>query len=192
MPLDTDYTIKTSDRDPDRRVCDHAACGETGEYSAPKSKNPESGRYWFCLEHIREYNASWNYYEGMTDDDVERMRRDDTIWQRPTWTFGSGGGFRPFGHTVNDPLGVFGQQRRRPFDGADGNTAEDRARTAEDRRAFAALDLESSASALSIKTRYKELVKRFHPDANDGDKAAEDRLKAITAAYSHLSSGGFV
>jgi hypothetical protein len=192
MPPESDMLAGQTGHETARRTCDHEACDATGEFSAPRSRKPEDGRFWFCLEHIRAYNAAWNYYAGLNDDDVEQMRREDVVGQRPTWTFGSDRGFRPFGHTVNDPLGVFEQHGRQPFDGADSARTPERATTAADRSALATLDLDATASAHRIKTRYKELVKRFHPDANDGDKAAEDRLKAITAAYSHLSAGGFV
>lgn len=192
MPPDTELFTDSTGHESAKRTCDHEACEAAGEFSAPRSRKPEDGRFWFCLEHIREYNAAWNYYAGLNDDDVEHMRREDVVWQRPSWTFGSGSGFQPFGHRVDDPFDVFERGPGRPFDGADSARSAARATTAADRTALATLDLDATASARRIKTRYKELVKRYHPDANDGDKSAEDRLKAITAAYSHLSSGGFV
>ena len=66
-------------------VCDHPDCGETGQYRAPRSRQELHLFYWFCLEHVREYNAAWDYYADMDDAAVEAEIRKDIVWQRPTW-----------------------------------------------------------------------------------------------------------
>ena len=60
--------------------------------------------------------------------------------------------------------------------------------TRQQRRDLAQLDLDETANLQEIKMRYKQLVKRFHPDANGGDKRAEERFKYINEAYSNLMS----
>src|SRR3546814_20080544 len=70
------------------RRCDHPGCPGTGEFRAPKSRDRLTDYFWFCLDHVREYNKSWNYYSGLSDNEVERMIRYDTVWQRPTWPMG--------------------------------------------------------------------------------------------------------
>ena len=79
------------DRDPvvDLRVCDHPGCTETGEFRAPKSRETLGEYFWFCLDHVREYNKAWNYFAGMSDVEVERIVRKDTVWDRPELAPGS-------------------------------------------------------------------------------------------------------
>ena len=57
-----------------------------------------------------------------------------------------------------------------------------------ERKAFDTLGLEVDATAAEIKARFKELVKRHHPDANGGDRSTEDRLREIIQAYNYLKS----
>src|SRR3984957_18212540 len=76
--------------DPDApgRPCDYAGCTAAGEYRAPKSRSSLNEYWWFCLEHVRAYNATWDFYKGMTPGQIEAQMRDDTGWQRPTWPLG--------------------------------------------------------------------------------------------------------
>ena len=74
------------------RACDWEHCEAEGLHPAPKSRSRLQDRYWFCKEHARAYNRAWNYYAGMSADEIERERRKDTIWQRPTWPFSNGVG----------------------------------------------------------------------------------------------------
>ena len=60
--------------------------------------------------------------------------------------------------------------------------------TADQRRAFGVLQIEPTDDLREIKLRYKQLAKRFHPDANGGDRGFEDRLKRINEAYGVLSA----
>ena len=71
-------------------------CHEAGEYRAPKSRTTLNDYHWFCLEHVRAYNAGWDFYKGMSPAEVEAQLRADTSWQRPTWPIGS------LGHTAWD------------------------------------------------------------------------------------------
>lgn len=163
---------------PTERKCDWPDCQGVGEHRAPKSRERLKDYYWFCLDHVRQYNASWNYFEGMSDEQVEADRRRDTVWQRPSWKLGDG----PRGFTIDperlkDPMGVFFEsfdpgERPRP------NTV----RTPEE-QALAELGLRPPVEVADVKVRYKELVKLHHPDANAGDKDAEERFKQISEAY---------
>lgn len=167
-------------REPGVRMCDRPGCTEEGTHRAPKSRDRLNDYYWFCLEHVREYNKAWNYYDGMSDNEVEEDIRRSTTWNRPSWPFGTmkpGQGPR---RRVNDPFGFMdddeegGETRRRqPADTAEGKAA-------------AVLGLEPPFTLERLKARYKELVKKHHPDANGGDKAAEERLKSINEAYTTL------
>ena len=166
------------------RACDHPGCSEPGEHRAPRSRDRLGDYYWFCLEHVREYNKSWNYYAGMSDAEVEADLRRSTTWERPTWRFGAanGGGRSQAFRNVRDPFGVFeedGDEERRA------GSARPPSQSPEG-KAFAILGLEPPLSLDRLKRRYKELVKKHHPDANGGDRGAEERLKSINEAYTTL------
>lgn len=163
------------------RECDHPECGEAGLHRAPRSRDALRSYYWFCLDHVREYNKAWNYYANMTDAEVEAERRKDTFWHRPTWPLGRNGeGCENF----HDPFGLFG-------DGANEPHHDDEAQTrfrenAPELAALALMDLKPPVNVQRLKSRYKELVKKYHPDANGGDRQAEERLKDINQAYATL------
>ncbi len=156
------------------RSCEWAGCRDDGLYRAPWSREELQRYRWFCLEHVRTYNKSWNYYAGMDDCQVEDDVRRDTVWQRPSWPLGSpkhGAGFRP--GRISDGFGFFND---------DPHEAPKRPVTAEE-RAMETLDLTPPVTIAAVKSRYKKLVKIYHPDANGGDKAAEEKFKDISEAY---------
>jgi DnaJ domain len=168
------------------RRCDHPDCAGVGEYRAPKSRQDLTNYYWFCLDHVRVYNSNWNYFAGMSSAEIEAHRRQDTVWQRPTWPLGtkSQRTHRIDQERIDDPLGLF---ESGPPSSA-GEAADGRAwpRGSPEARALGVLDLDGPVTLDAVKARYKELVKRHHPDANGGSKEAEERLKLINQAYSTL------
>ena len=105
---------------PPGRPCDMPDCHELGEYRAPKSRATLNDYYWFCLEHVRAYNAGWDFYKGMSPAEVEAQLRADTSWQRPTWPIGSLGHAAWDEDALNDPLHILAagrmktDQRTRP------------------------------------------------------------------------------
>ena len=171
-------------------VCDFPDCKNKGEFRAPMGRLREGQYFCFCLDHVREYNATYNYFAGMTDDAMSRWMKDDSIGHRPTWAMGvnrAGKQFREDTTAFRDPLGMFGDRRRRaqaqPSRPSYGIAAM---------KALTALDLDDTADATTIKARYKELVKRLHPDANGGDRSSEDKLREIIRAYNYLRSAKLV
>ncbi|MDT7951953.1 MAG: J domain-containing protein [Acetobacteraceae bacterium] len=170
--------------DPDApgRSCDFPACPESGEYRAPKSRDTLNDYHWFCLEHVRAYNASWDFYKGMTPGQIEQQTRYDTAWQRPTWPLGTNG-TRTFDETdLRDPLELLQTGKIKRGQKGYPPTPETRMPQAM-REPVQTLGLEWPVSMEVLKARYKELAKRHHPDANGGDRAAEERLKTINLAY---------
>ena len=165
------------------RVCAHADCDLVEEYRAPVSRRDLTNYVWFCLEHIREYNAAWNYYADMDDDSIEREIREDIVWRRPTWPLGS----RPaaMSDQIRDPLNLLEGTEN---DGATDREAEVQMRrfSAAERDALSILGLVAPVTMVDVKLRYKTLAKQLHPDANGGDKRAEDRLKSVNHAYRTL------
>jgi hypothetical protein len=189
--------------DQDRRLraddttCEWPGCACAATYRAPKGRLRE-GQYWrFCLDHVREYNRTYNYFAGMSDDAVARYQKDAVTGHRPTWKMGVNGK-QPDGAQAgrvypgfgagSDPFGMFtdfnqARPRAEPLRGRTVRNAE--------RKALDALGLEGDAAAPDIKARFKMLVKRHHPDANGGDRTCEDKLREIIQAYNYLRSVGF-
>ncbi|MGH7041204.1 MAG: J domain-containing protein [Acetobacteraceae bacterium] len=165
------------------RCCDMPACAAQGEYRAPKSRRNLKEYWWFCLDHVRAYNAAWDYYKGMSAGEIETELRRDTAWQRPSWPLGSLGAAAWEDALARDPLGLLAAGRLR----RGGAPAADQA-PAELREPLAALGLGWPVTIAAVKTRYKELAKRHHPDANGGDPAAAERIKIINLAYAALRS----
>jgi DnaJ-like protein len=165
------------------RICDHPGCSELGEFRAPRSRASLREYFWFCLDHVRAYNASWDFYRGMSEAEVEASRRADIVGGRPSWPLGARGP-RYFG-LDDDNLR---EALRRFFADAAEAPVRPRRPPTQEEEALAVLELDPRATAADIKARYKVLVKLHHPDANGGDKAAEDRLKSINQAYTYLKS----
>lgn len=184
--------FRFEDEEPDIRLCNHSDCGETGEFRAPKSRDDLRNYLWFCLAHIREYNRAWNYFQGMSQEEIEAYQHSSNTWHRPTWVMGvNGTGDQrhfTFEH-LQDDLGLF--RNGSESGAASGAKTAPPEASGPIRKALATLELTSMASASEVKLRYKELAKRFHPDLNGGCKSAEERLKIINAAYSFLSSAGY-
>lgn len=163
------------------RTCDMPGCGAQGEYRAPKDRRHLQEYWWFCLEHVRAYNGSWDYFKGMTPGEIEAHLRADTSWQRPSWPLGRLGAGTWDDELLRDPLHILraaGVKQPPPHAG-------DRM-PAELREPLATLGLSWPTTLEAVKTRYKELAKRHHPDANGGSREAEERLKTINLAYAAL------
>jgi hypothetical protein len=170
------------------RTCDHVDCDCIGEHRAPKSRDRLRDYYWFCLAHVREYNRAWNFYAGMNPHEIESEVRHDTVWQRPSWPLGArtenAMRFDYQMSGLNDQFGFISDSPQTDT-GKNSNGHRFPEYTLEG-GALGAMDLEMPLTLTSLKTRYKELVKRLHPDVNGGDTAAEERLKEINDAYETL------
>lgn len=169
------------------RTCDHPTCDEAGDHRAPKSPTELNDYYWFCFQHVSEYNKAWNYYKGLTEDEIEKEMERDIMGRRPTWPLGMrvgrmAGKFGTVDDDFDDTTGLFDRDR---IEAAEALAEKRKARTEED-QALQTLQLKPPVDMTTVKARYKALAKKFHPDANDGDEAAEDRLKAINEAYTIL------
>lgn len=163
------------------RHCDHPDCREAGDYRAPKSRDALNDYYWFCLDHVREYNAAWNFYAGMGPDEIEALLRNDVTWDRPTWPLGqrSSGGFRIDPAKVKDGFGIFGEEFT--------ESGHERSPTAgPELSAMREMNLSAPLTIEQVRARYRELCKIHHPDANGGAKEAEERFKRIGQAYKTL------
>ena len=194
--------------DEDRRLratcpaCDWPGCAEAATHRAPKGRLRENEYWRFCLGHVREYNQSYNYFAGMTDDAVAQFQKESVIGHRPTWKMGvnqpiKGRGKRgstrfgaDFGD-ASDPFSMFGEVGGRRQTEFEARRPENRMLRNAERKALDTLGLERTATAHDVKMRFKILVKRHHPDTNGGDRSTEDRLREIIQAYNYLKSVKF-
>lgn len=158
--------------------CDMPGCAEAAAHRAPKSREALTEYWWFCLEHVRQYNAKWDFYKGMTAGQIEQELRRDAGWQRPTWPLGRLGGGTAAADEIEAAIDAFARAPapRPPKPGA----------PAELREPLHILGLVWPTDLETLKARYKALAKQHHPDANGGDRAAEERLKQINLAYATL------
>ena len=169
------------------RPCDHPDCAGQGLHRAPKGRERLNDYYWFCLDHVRDYNRAWDFYAGMSAREIEAELRLDVVWPRPSWPLGGAPhrGFRSDPRRIRDYFGLFGEAE------AEAERAEKASgprRGSPEADALAVFDLDAPVTLVMIKARYKELVKLHHPDANGGDKQAEERLKVINHAYTTLKT----
>ncbi len=197
------------------RTCEWPSCDKEATCRAPLSPNQLGKTWWLCKEHARQHNQSWDYFRGMSDDAFAAHREAESTGFRPTWRMGHNSAaqstvaerarerFKPgagrhrlsgfAGAGTRDTYGLFGrggQGESAPGDDA-AVGAPSRPLTRLQRAALQDLGLEETAGLNEVKARYKELVKRFHPDANGGDRGAEDSLQRVLRAYQVLKTSGF-
>jgi hypothetical protein len=177
------------------RRCDAPGCREAGEFRAPGRRphgfdGPGEWR-WFCLQHVREFNAGYDWFEGMSAEEILAAQSPLAGWQtesrvfRPTAGIADGPRWADFA----DPLDAISARAR----GIRGQ-AEGRARSAamqprfspDEARALEVMGLGSDTDRTRLRRRYSELVRRYHPDRNGGDRRHEARLTAVVDAYQLL------
>jgi DnaJ-domain-containing protein 1 len=187
-----DGAPKTRKRATSGKPCGVAGCPASAEWHAPKSRKNMDERIWLCREHLRAHNEHWNFFEGMSDAEIERHCNQASLGHRPTWPIGRRGpssagpkGQKYWSYGFEDGFAFLedaADPRRRP---------RQTTLTKGQLDALDALGLEEAATLSQVKARYKELVKRFHPDTNGGDRGKEERLKQVIRAYGHLRASGF-
>ncbi|HQT47441.1 MAG TPA: J domain-containing protein [Acidocella sp.] len=160
-------------------ACDMPGCALQGDYRAPKSRTGAREFHWFCLGHVREYNASWDYYKGMSPGEIEAELRADTSWQRPSWPLGQLGQGARMNTVLEDELHAFVFSARP-------KSAPNLSAPPDLREALNVLGLIWPVTLAAVKIKYKELAKRHHPDANNGNRHSEEKLKTINLAYATL------
>ena len=167
------------------KKCDSEKCNEKGEFRAPKSRIRLNEYFFFCLNHVKEYNKSWDFYKGMTVDQIENSMRNDTVWDRPSWPFQ--GNYRDTFDEFNRFADEFiNSEDDKINDNYFKNKLFDETLTMKESGALKDLDLEMPISLEKIKKNYKKLVKIFHPDVNGNNKKAEEKFKQINESYKLL------
>ncbi|MBI1405592.1 MAG: DnaJ domain-containing protein [Caulobacter sp.] len=174
---------------PGEKPCDFAGCRAAATARAPKSRELMHEHYWFCQAHAAEYNKQWNFFSGMSDDQVAAAQAARITGERPTWSFKASNRSRDSAAATHnpqgfaDPFSLFGFAKS---DVIHQHRADGRQLGKMERGALADLDLPETAVAAEIKTRYHELLKRCHPDSNGGDRSAEHKLQRVIQAWKTL------
>lgn len=170
-------------------ACEHPGCKRKGEFRAPKGRDFEGQFFQFCLEHVKEYNASYNYFAGMSDGALRNFQKDAVTGHRPTWNVGVGAGFEAGPDTKLDAATLLRarlERLRKAREAAGVHTRKHLPKLAI--KALDTLGLEPGVEKAAVRARFKELAKRLHPDLNEGDRSREDKLRAIIDAYNYLKS----
>jgi hypothetical protein len=183
-------------------TCQWKGCDRPAPHRAPMGRGRDGEYFAFCVDHVREYNAAYNYFDGMSDAEVSDFQKDAVTGHRPTWKVGAnswahgtsegaktGGKAGLGGFNEHDPHGLFADRARK---GREEPVERRRALKPIERKSLDALHLTETASKAEIKARFKELVKRHHPDANGGDTRSADTLREIIQAYNYLKKAGLV
>lgn len=171
------------------RSCAVQGCDEAGEFRAPGDRKPGfdgPGDYrWFCLDHVRAFNATYNWFDGMSADEILVAQHPVAGWERETRAFSAAAAFdrTPRWADFADPLEAISAhtRARAPLARKDG-----RLFTPDQRRALDVLGLGQNADRGELRQRYSVLVRQYHPDRNGGDRSYEVRLQQVVEAYQKL------
>ncbi len=171
------------------RACHWAGCQAPGEFRAPGAQSASAdgpGAYrWFCLEHVRAFNAAYDFFDGMNAEEIFAAQSPIHGWESEARAFSPTAGIdaAPRWADFADPLEAISARarQRQPAQRKDG-----RAVTPEERRALDVLGLPLDASRKELRERYTQLVRRYHPDRNGGDRSFEARLQGVVAAWQVL------
>ena len=166
-----------------KNICDSNNCFKIGQYKAPVEKDNSKKYRMLCLNHVREFNKNWNYFEGMNDDQICEFLKSDITWHKPTQSFSSSDNF--FKILWNNALkdGVNKYKINGQFDHMNQFKFNNN-----DIKAFSILGVSVGIKWEVVQEKFKKLVKKFHPDMNAGNKKYEDKLKVITLAYTQLKN----
>ena len=172
-----------------KRPCDYGGCNEHGEFQA---KTKSAAKFFYCLNHIKEFNKNYNFFEGMNEEEIIDYQISAIIGHRPTWKSGTNPHANYFskfakndGSAFDDPFDLFEKDKTSKYERQSkikkGKISE---------KAYKLLDFSSLSSKSDIRKKFKEVVKSLHPDTNGGDNSQEDLLKEVISAYKTLKSQG--
>ena len=167
-----------------KRVCEHKGCEEAGQYRAPKSPDILDDFYWFCREHVREYNLKWNFFDGTTEEEINAQLDRDKVGERPTKPFKQSAEERAWARLgVDDAHQVLGANAtRNPGKGCGGG----RRLPPTERKALDILEAKDHWEKAEIRKAYKKLIKVLHPDMNGGDRSQEEQLGEVVWAWDQI------
>ncbi|MGX7951861.1 J domain-containing protein [Tsuneonella sp. HG249] len=173
--------------------CQAPGCDEAGQFRAPGLRTAgfdgPGESLWFCLDHVREFNAAYNWFDGMSADEIVAAQHPAAGWANSSTTRAfradAGVGGAPRWADFDDPLEAIGARASDIRKRAQGRAQASRF-TRDEQDALTTLDLTAEVDRHSLRRRYYELVRRYHPDRNGGDRRHEDRLTKVVEAYQLL------
>ena len=166
-----------------KNICDWNNCDQEGKYKAPIEKDNSKRYRLLCLNHVKEFNKNWNYFSGMTDNQVYDFIKSDLTWHKPTQSFSSSDNFFKvlWNNALKDEI------KNSSLD-PDMDTMRQFRFDHNDVKAFGIIGVNVGVRWESVQQKFKKLVKKFHPDMNSGNKKFEEKLKIVTLAYTQLKN----
>lgn len=168
-----------------KKVCEFPGCQEPGLYRAPKAPDVLDDYYWFCKDHVREYNQKWSFFDGKTEAEMNAQQSDDKVWERKTKPLGDPEARAWARLGIDDPHQVLGANATRN-PGKTGNGATTKRLPATERRAIEILEAKDSWTKAEVRKSYKALIKVLHPDMNGGDRSQEEQLQLVVWAWDQI------
>ena len=165
------------------RVCDHEGCQQQGQFRAPKAPDVLDDYFWFCQQHVREYNLKWNFFDGKTEAELNAQMSKDKVWERQTKPTGDPEQRAWARLGIEDPHQVLGANGTRNPGRAGSNT---RRLPPTEKRAVEILDVSVDATKQELRKAYKALIKVLHPDMNGGDRSQEEQLQQVVWAWDQV------
>lgn len=168
-----------------QKSCEFPGCSESGLYRAPKSPDLLDEFFWFCKDHVREYNLKWNFFNGTSDEEFQKFLDKARVWERETKPFSQkddGRAWQRLG--VNDPMAILGEKATQNPGKVQSNVTRKLPST--ERKALEILDARDTWTRTEIRKQYKSLVKDLHPDMNGGNRDDESRLQEVVWAWEQI------
>ncbi|MCB4379274.1 J domain-containing protein [uncultured Tateyamaria sp.] len=166
------------------RVCDHEGCEEAGKFRAPKAPDVLDDFFWFCQQHVREYNTKWNFFDGTTEAEINAQQSKDKVWERQTKPMGDPEARAWARLGIEDPHQVLGKNATQ--NPGRGGSAAARRLPPTEKRAIEILDATADATKAEVRKAYKALIKVLHPDMNGGDRSQEEQLQEVVWAWDQI------
>lgn len=166
------------------RTCDHEGCTQAGKFRAPKAPDVLDDYFWFCKDHVREYNLKWNFFDGTTEAEINAQMSKDKVWERATKPLGDPEARAWARLGIEDAHQVLGSNAtRNPGKSITGGT---RKLPPTERRAIEILEAKDHWTKAEVRKSYKALIKVLHPDMNGGDRSQEDQLQEVVWAWDQI------
>src|SRR6056297_528516 len=170
------------------RVCEKEGCNRAGKYRAPKAPDVLDDYYWFCQEHVREYNLKWNFFDGTTEAELNAQMSKDKVWERETKRLGDPEQRAWARLGIEDPHQVLGvNATRNPGKTVTGT----RKLPPAERQAIEILEAGDAWAKADIRKAYKALIKVLHPDMNGGDRSQEEQLQKVVWAWDQIKESRY-
>ncbi|EIE52052.1 molecular chaperone DnaJ [Salipiger aestuarii] len=175
----------TGEQETSTRLCDHEGCSEPGKFRAPKAPDVLDDWYWFCKDHVREYNARWSFFDGKTEAEMNAQQSSDKVWERKTKDYRDPEARAWARLGIEDPHQVLGDNATRN-PGRNAPTGGGRRLPPTEKKALEILDVEKAQTKSDVRKAYKALIKVLHPDMNGGDRSQEEQLQEVVWAWDQI------